>query len=408
MRADLHRVAARLAGDGLRVLAIAERDAPGEADPGDAFDDDDLWGLGFTGFVAIADVVRSSAAAPIATLQAVGIAVVMLTGDHPDTAAAISEELGLPDGDVVTGGDVEALDDDALADRLERAVVFARVTPAQKVRIVEAFQRRGRVVAMTGDGANDARAIHLADIGIAFGPRATPAARASADLVIVDDDVETLIGSIIEARAMWASVRDALALLLGGNLGEVIFTTGATLLSGRSPLNARQLLAVNLLTDLAPALAISLRRPATDELDLRIVGPEDSLGTQLTQEIAVRAAATATGAGAAWTAARFTGSGPRAGTVALAALVGGQLAQTLVSGYRSPLVVASCLLSTGVLVTMVQAPGVSRLFGCRPLGPIGWALAGGGSGLSVLVSVAGGRLLPPARALAAPTSTSFA
>jgi cation-transporting ATPase I len=391
-RRRLERAATDLAAEGLRILAVAERAASGRRD----LDDARITRLQLLGFVAVADVVRSSAVDPISMLQSAGITVVMLTGDHPVTASAIGADLGLLDADVVTGVELDDLDDDQLLDVLRRTNVFARVTPVHKVRIVKGYQQLGRVVAMTGDGANDAQAIRLADVGVAFGPRATPAARASADLVIVDDRVETLIASIVEGRAMWASVRDALALLLGGNLGEVIFTTGATLVAGRSPLNARQLLAVNLLTDLAPALAIALQRPPTTHVDLRTVGPEDSLGGQLTREIAVRAAATAAGATGAWTAARITGTPTRAGTVALVALVGAQLGQTLLTGHRSPLVVGSCLLSAGALVAIVQTPGVSQFFGSRPLGPVGWTIAGGSATLASAGALVASRLLPRA------------
>ena len=211
--------------------------------------------------------------------------------------------------------------------------------------------------------------------------------------MVVEDRVETLIESIIEGRAMWASVRDALALLLGGNLGEVIFTAGAGLVTGRSPLNARQLLAVNLLTDLAPAMALALQPPLTRDVDLRREGPDTSLGGALARDIAVRAAATAGAAGTAWTIARFTGTPTRARTVALAALVGAQLGQTLLVGYRSPLVLASGLVSTGALVTIVQTPGVSQFFGCRPLGPVGWGIAAiTASGATVGAAAAGALL----------------
>ena len=363
--------------------------ASGRAD----LDDERVERLELLGFVTVADVARSSAIAPIAQLQHAGISVVMLTGDHPSTAAAIASELGLLDGHVVSGTDLDALDDTQLDTLVDETTVFARVTPAHKVRIVQAFQRRGRTVAMAGDGANDAQAIRLADIGIAFGPRATSAARGAADLVIVDDRVETLITSIIEGRAMWASVRDALALLLGGNLGEVIFTTGATLLSGRSPLNARQLLAVNLLTDLAPAMAIALQPPLSRDIDLRREGPDTSLGGRLVRDIALRAAATSAGATAAWTIARFTGTPTRARTVALAALVGTQLGQTIVIGHRSPLVLASGLLSIGALTAIVQTPGLSQFFGCRPLGPVGWTIAAGAATAATAGAVVGGHLL---------------
>ncbi|HYL51073.1 MAG TPA: HAD-IC family P-type ATPase, partial [Acidimicrobiia bacterium] len=388
-RLRLERRVERFARQGLRVLAVAERHTSGRGD----LDDARIARLELLGFVMVADATRSDAIAPIAQLQRAGIAVVMLTGDHPSTAHAIASELGLLDGEVVSGLQLDELADEALEALLEHATVFARVTPAHKVRIVQAFQRRGRVVAMTGDGANDAQAIRLADIGIAFGPRATPAARGAADLVVVDDRVETLITAIIEGRAMWASVRDALALLLGGNLGEVIFTTGVGLVTGRSPLNARQLLAVNLLTDLAPAMAIALQPPLTRDVDLRREGPDTSLGSALARDVAVRAAATATAAGAAWTVARFTGTPARARTVALAALVGAQLGQTIVIGHRSPLVLGSGVLSVGALVGIVQTPGVSQFFGCRPLGPVGWTIAASAAGAATAGAAVAGFVL---------------
>ena len=370
-RARLERHAERFAREGLRVLAIAERHASGRAD----LDDERVNRLELVGFATVADAARSSAIEPIAQLQRAGIGVVMLTGDHPSTAETIAAELGLLDGGVASGPALDQLTDAQLDALVADTTVFARLTPAHKVRIVQAMQRNGRVVAMAGDGANDAQAIRLADIGVAFGSNATSAARAAADLVIVDEQVDTLITSIIEGRAMWASVRDALALLLGGNLGEVIFTAGVGLITGRSPLNARQLLAVNLLTDLAPAMAISLQPPLTRDVDLRREGPDTSLGSALARDVAVRAAATAGAAGLAWSVARFTGTPTRAHTVALAALVGAQLGQTLVIGHRSPLVVGSGVVSVAALIGMIQTPGVSHFFGCRPLGPVGWAIA---------------------------------
>jgi cation-transporting ATPase I len=245
------------------------------------------------------------------------------------------------------------------------------------VRIVRALQQAGSVVAMTGDGANDAPAIRLADVGIALGRRSTEAARDAADLVVLDDRIEVLVDAVAEGRGMWVSVRDAVALLVGGNLGEIGFTVGGTLLGGQTPLNPRQLLLINMLTDVAPAMAIAVQPPARRSFsDLLREGPEASLGSALDQAIVQRAICTGTAATGAWLVGRVTGTPARARTIGLAALVGTQLAQTLATGGRpSPATVASVVGSGALLVVVVQTPGVSQLFGCTPLDPLGWGTA---------------------------------
>ena len=374
-RAALHALLAERAGAGHRILALAEC-----AVGAPSVTDDEVRGLVFVGFLALADGVRESAAPAVHRIRQAGVHTIMITGDHPATAEAIASIIS-PDDDgqrVVTAAELDQLDDEALAERLTRTDVVARCTPAHKVRLIQALQQHGRTVAMTGDGANDAPAIRLADVGIALGQRGTPAARAAADLVVTDDRLETIIATLVEGRAMWSSVRHALSILVGGNLGEIAFsvlTAGAT---GRSALTGRQLLLVNLLTDLAPALAIAVRAPASDGADhLLREGPDTSLGETMTREIALRAGATTLGATAGWTLARWTGRRKRAGTVALASLVGTQLGQTVLAGGTSPTVLASTAASVGVLVAVVQTPGVSQFFGCTPLGPVGWSIAAG-------------------------------
>lgn len=375
-RAEIRAEADRLARQGYRVLAVAEREA---SDRGD-LDDERLAGLELLGLLAMADPVRPSAAEAVRGLGEAGVRVVMITGDHPSTAEAIAAELGLVDGGgVLTGADLDRCSDEELAERVDRVAVFARVSPSQKVRVVRALQARGLVVAMTGDGANDAAAIRLADVGVALGSHATNAAKDAADVVVTDDRIETIIEAILEGRAMWASVRDAVSVLLGGNLGEIVFTLGAELLlPGGSPLNARQLLLVNLLTDLVPSMALAVRPPAgTDPARLAREGPEASLGPALTRDVLVRGGLTATAAGLGWQAGRLTGvTRGRAGTVALVSLVGSQLGQTLAAGWRDPLVVGSTVASAAALAGVVQTPGLSHFFGCRPLGPVGWAIGG--------------------------------
>jgi cation-transporting ATPase I len=394
VRRGLERHVHRLARRGLRVLAVAT--AP-SAEGRTLTDIDDLPPLTLVGFVGLADPVRQSARVAVDTLRSAGVRPAMITGDHPTTAEAIAVELDMLDGRrVLTGAQMDELDDDALDRVIGDVAVFARVTPHQKVRIVASYQRIGRAVAMTGDGANDAAAIRLADAGIALGGRGTDAARGSADVVVVDDRLETIVDAVVEGRALWESVRAAVAILVGGNLGEIAFTLAGTALGGGAPLNARQLLLVNLLTDMAPALAIALREPRDRSPEALLhAGPDASLGTALTRDIVVRAGSTAAGATSAWAVARLTGTPTRARTVGLAALVGTQLAQTLVAGGLSPSVVAATGVSVGALVVAIQTPGVSRFFGCRPLGPIGWSTAIAATAGATAVSVVLPRLVEP-------------
>jgi cation-transporting P-type ATPase I len=382
-RERLAAAASRLAERGLRVLAVAERRFPSLA----VIEPRHVGGLEFVGFLAFSDPVRPSARRAIDGIRRAGVRTLMLTGDHPRTAETIATELGLLGGRrVVSGDELGNWSDEQLDEAIATIAVFARVTPSQKVRVVRSLQRKGHVVGMVGDGTNDAPAIRLADCGIAIGEHGTEAARGAADVVLMDGRVETLVDAIVEGRAMWASVRDAVSILLGGNLGEIGFTLGVGLIDGRPPLNARQLLLVNLLTDVAPAMAIALRPPSPDALEeLATMTPEQTLGRPLNRQIAARALATSFGASSAWIVARLTGSRERARTVALAALVGSQLGQTLRSGGSSRPVVVTSLLSSAALVSIIQTPGVSHFFGCRPLGPLGW-------GTAVVASIAATRL----------------
>jgi calcium-translocating P-type ATPase len=379
-RAATAETAERLAASGRRVLAVAERRMPMRdgTPPPETADDDSVCELVFLGFLGLADQVRTSAAPAAARLRDAGVHIVMITGDHPATAEAIASTLHSdgPPLRVITGAQLDQLDDGELDRTLPDVDVMARCSPAHKVRIIRAYQRLGKVVAMTGDGANDAPAIRLADVGIALGRRGTPAAQAAADLVVSDDRLETIIAALVEGRAMWASVRHALGILLGGNLGEIAFAVLGAAATGRSPLNTRQLLLVNLLTDLAPALAIAVRPPNTDEVaHLLREGPDVSLGGALNREISIRAVATAAGASGGWLAARLTGRNQRAATVALAALVGSQLGQTLLTGGVDRNVLIAGLGSAAVLAAVIQTPGLSGFFGCTPLGPVGWGIA---------------------------------
>ncbi|WP_320781862.1 cation-translocating P-type ATPase, partial [Streptomyces sp. CRN 30] len=404
---DASRAARALAADGLRVLAVAERPLGEDEDPGDVLEKP-LVGLRFTGLLGLADVARGTSTDLVTGLRRAGVRPVMLTGDHPQTARAIALDLGWPeDTTVVTGDELAAADRQQRARMLRDAGVVARVAPEQKLQVVEALRDAGRVVGMVGDGANDAAAIRAADIGVGISARGSAAARNAADLVVTGDDLSVLIEAVAEGRALWRSVADAIAILIGGNAGEVGFGIVGTLLSGAAPLSTRQMLLVNLFTDLFPAIAVAVtpredapvRPDAVDGTPGAEPAPDpggtplgtDLLGAPLVRQIRHRALTTTLGATVAWLIGRFTpGRSIRSTTMALCAVVGTQLAQTLADRRHSGLVQVTSLGSAAALVALVQTPGLSQLFGCTPLGPLAWA----GVTAAIVLAVTGQRFLP--------------
>ncbi|MGK5639390.1 HAD-IC family P-type ATPase [Streptomyces sp. URMC 126] len=350
--------------------------------------------LTLLGFLALADTPRPGAAEAVRRLTEAGTRVVMITGDHPATAAAVARELGIDAGEVVTGPALDTLAEPERTARVAGATVFARVSPEQKAGIVDALRSAGRVVAMTGDGINDAAAIRLADVGIGLSAHGSTSARAAADLVLAEPDPRLIVAALLEGRALWRSVRDAVAVLVGGNAGEVAFTVLGTAVSGRAPLGTRQFLLVNLLTDMLPALAIAVARTGAADDDDLAAGPVPApLGRELGRALAVRGTATALGAAAAWQCGRVTGRAARASTMGLAALVLTQLGQTLTTDWRSPLVLTTAGVSALALVAVVQTPGVSHFFGCAPLGPVAWGTVLATSSAATLGAALAPRLL---------------
>ncbi|MBC7274516.1 MAG: cation-translocating P-type ATPase, partial [Streptomyces sp.] len=358
-----------------------------------------LEGLEFTGLLALADVARDTSTALVGGLREAGVRPVMLTGDHPQTARAIAVDLGWPeDTAVITGDELAAADRSERSRMLHGVDVVARVAPEQKLQVVEALMDAGRVVGMVGDGANDAAAIRAADIGVGISARGSAAARNAADLVLTGDDLTVLVEAIAEGRALWHSVADAVAILIGGNAGEIGFGVVGTLLAGSAPLSTRQMLLVNLFTDLFPAMAVAVtpqRQPEEDASALEVAGAEplgnELLGEPLLRQIRDRALTTCLGAVTAWLIGRFTpGTARRSTTMALCGVVGTQLAQTLADRRGSPLVRATSLGSAAALVALIQTPGLSQAFGCTPLGPVAWA----GVAAAIAVAVTGQRALP--------------
>jgi cation-transporting ATPase I len=411
-RAHAESLVHSLAEQGLRVLAVAQRRWVHDTDDDDDTDadavDEAAHDLALIGYVGLADTARPSSRPLIEALVDAKRDVVLITGDHPVTARAIARQLGLPaDARVVTGAELVGLDEDACAKLAANVQVFARVSPEQKVQIVAALQRRGRVTAMVGDGANDAAAIRMADVGIGVSGRGSSAARGAADIVLTDEDLSVLLDALVEGRSMWAGVRDAVTILVGGNVGEVLFTIiGTAFGQGRAPVGTRQLLLVNLLTDMFPALAVAVTSQfeEPDDADYQsdeeaeavrrayqravLTEPTPSLDAPLMRQIANRGVVTAAGATAAWAIGRWTpGTERRTATMGLTALVTTQLAQTLLTRRHSPLVVATALGSAGVLIGIIQTPVLSTFFGCTPLGPVAWTGVLGATGGATAVSV---------------------
>ena len=271
-RAEILRANESLAGEALRTLGVAAHWLPedtSEREVGfpDARVERDLV---FAGLIGMIDPPRAEAKAAVARARAAGIRPIMITGDHPRTAAVIARELGIVSDDrVVIGAEIDRLDDDALVRTVADVSVYARVNPEHKLRLVKALQHGGAVVAMTGDGVNDAPALKTADIGVAMGITGTDVSKEAADIVLSDDNFASIVAAVEEGRAIFANIRKFLRYLLSSNIGEVMTMFFGVLLADRIglygegtavvlPLLATQILWINLVTDGAPALALGV------------------------------------------------------------------------------------------------------------------------------------------------------
>jgi Ca2+-transporting ATPase len=250
--------------DALRVLGVAYKvvqDIP-DLNNVSAIERD----LIFVGLVGMIDPPRVEVAPALKTASHAGIRTIMITGDFPNTARAIAESIGLlrPGHQVLTGSDINALTDEELARQVEQTDVFARVSPEHKLRIVEALRADGEVVAMTGDGVNDAPSIKRADIGVAMGITGTDVAKESADMVLTDDNYVSIVSAVEQGRVIYSNIRKFVYYLLSCNLAEIAIIFLGTLFTKRSPLTAIQLLWLNLVTDGAPALALGTEKGDPD------------------------------------------------------------------------------------------------------------------------------------------------
>lgn len=261
----------------LRVLAISCRstdDLPDRADSDELEND-----LTFLGLVGMIDPPRPEAKAAVAVCRRAGIRPVMITGDHVVTASAIARDLGILEDKqlAVTGTQLDAMSEEELDAQVEQISVYARVSPENKIRIVKAWQRRGQVVSMTGDGVNDAPALKAADIGCAMGITGTDVAKGAADMTLTDDNFATIVDAVREGRGIYANIKKVVGFLLGTNIGEVITVFLSMLLWHKSPLLSMQLLWINLVTDSLPAIALGMEPVEADVMDQPPKPKEESL-----------------------------------------------------------------------------------------------------------------------------------
>ncbi len=293
-----------LSAQALRTLGVAYRTADGPTDGPGALDESSEDGLVYVGVVGIIDPPRAEAAIAIADAHRAGIRVVMITGDHPTTACRIAADLGIiePGGRAVTGAELESCDEEALRDIVTEVSVYARVSPQHKLRLVDALQATGQVVAMTGDGVNDAPALKSADIGVAMGITGTEVTKEASRMILADDDFATIVVAVRQGRVIFDNIKKFLRYLLSSNMGEVLAVflgiVGAGVIGLRTesgealvlPLLATQILWMNLVTDSTPALAMGVdpeiddvmarrpRRPNAPTIDRRMWAGIVSIG----------------------------------------------------------------------------------------------------------------------------------
>ena len=257
----------RMSESALRVIAISYREL--DAVPENPTPEELECDLTFMGLVGMIDPPRPEARDAVSVCRKAGIKPVMITGDHVVTASAIAKELGiLEKGDrAITGAQLDAMTDSELDAQVENISVYARVSPENKIRIVKAWQRKGQVVSMTGDGVNDAPALKAADIGCAMGITGTDVAKGAADMTLTDDNFATIVDAVREGRGIYANIKKVVGFLLGTNIGEVITVFMAMILWHKTPLLSMQLLWINLVTDSLPAIALGMEAVESDVME---------------------------------------------------------------------------------------------------------------------------------------------
>ena len=263
-RTQISEAAMNMGKDALRVIAMAYRDFPEKSDK--LTDEDIQDDLTFIGLAGMADPPRQEAREAIALCKQAGIKVKMITGDNKITAESVARQIGLPPGKAITGAELQKMSDEELAAEIENISVFARIEPLHKLRIVNALKANGEIVAMTGDGVNDAPALKAADIGVSMGITGTDVAKEASDMVLADDNFASVVSAVDEGRAIFTRLRNVLFYTLNTNLSELVTLILALIFVGQSPLLAVQILWVNLVTDTAGDIPLGMEPKFGDEL----------------------------------------------------------------------------------------------------------------------------------------------
>ena len=383
---ELEKANENMASSGLRVLAVAYK----QTSKSDRQPENDLI---FAGFIGMTDPPRDEAADAVAECRKAGIKVVMITGDHALTAKAIAEQTGIyNDGSlIVSGTELDNMDEKILDSKLEDISVFARVSPEHKLKIVEAYKRKGKIVAMTGDGVNDAPALKTADIGCAMGGNGTDVAKGASDMIITDDNFATIVSAVREGRIIYGNIRKSVHFLLSSNIGEILTVFLAMLFGWGAPLLPIHLLWVNLITDSLPAVALGLDRPEDDVMEKGPASADKNLFADgLGERIAFEGIMIGALALMAFGAGRILSDSMQqetAMTMAFAVLSLSQLVHAFnmrseKSIFRIHLFSNKFLCLAFVIGTLMQAavisiPALAQIFSAVPLNGMQWAVVAG-------------------------------
>ncbi|XHR80446.1 MAG: cation-translocating P-type ATPase [Gloeotrichia echinulata GP01] len=388
----------RMAGKALRVLGIAYADID-EVNNGNHYESNLIW----LGLVGMADPIRKGVKQLIADFHQAGIDTVMITGDQSPTAYAIAKELQLnrdPQLEILDSTNLNNLTPEALIALSDKVDVFARISPSNKLQIVQALQGAGKVVAMTGDGINDAPALKAAQVGVAMGKDGTDVAREVADIILEDDRLETMMIAVSRGRTIYNNIRKSVHFLLSTNLSEIIVMTTATAVGIGEPLNAIQLLWLNLVTDIFPGLSLAMEAPEPEVLSQPPRSPDEPIIKnsdfgRIAFESAIISASTLTAYSYGLT--RY-GIGPVASTIAFFSLTSGQLLHTISSRSEThsifsqeklpnnPYLNAALIGSFAIQILAITIPQLRSLLKIAPINLVDGLVIGGSALLPLLVN----------------------